>query len=782
MLHSFPHGYGLHGLIRILTYCYVCIAAISPCYPYPGNGVLTSLSSPQSFTTDTIRMVDIGTVTIVASPKEHLPLEKLPISSTGFDSRQIRDHQVEHIKDIATLAPNLFIPNYGSSLTSAVYIRGIGSRINSPAVGLYVNDIPYIDKSAFDFQFFDIERIEVLRGPQGSLYGKNTMGGLIKVTTRNPFRDQGTSLSLSLSDGDMSSRLSLTHRVKLSDRLAFSAGGHLHAADGFHTNRTLNKQADSKLAGGGHMRAIYLPSEEVKMDFTASYEHTDEGGYPYHYMGAVDGHEEYPHLKGGISNNREHSYRRSLFNAGSHIQWRTPTLQFHAVTGYQHIDDDMHIDQDFLADDIFTLQQSQRLHTLSQEFTLKSRSLASWQHTTGLFAFHQWARIYAPVNFYGDGISMIQEAMDAGMASAPVQITITNDRIHIPGTFRSPTTGAALFHQSDLSLGNGWEASLGLRLDYEHTHINYNTYAHIQGIMNGMGYTDQPFTQKSIYRDTHNNDYLHLLPRLAISYRPEGKGHHYYASFSKGLRSGGYNFQMFSEIIQSSFRNGTVQNVNELITYKPEYSWNYELGTHLKFSDMGLEADAALFYIDTRDQQISKFTTNGLGRIMVNAGRSRSYGAEAALRYHPTPQTHLYLNYGYTHATFQKYDGGHSAEGEKTDYSGHFLPYAPQHTIHLGGSYTIPTPPSSWIRHLSLRADYGGAGRIYWTESNGAWQNFYGILNAGIGLQLPNLHIDIWAHNILNTSYDTFYFESMRRGFAQYGAPRQIGLNLSLEF
>lgn len=771
-----------HRLMRLLTCCCAIIGIAGPCHSHLKGGMSAHLPAIYISEADTIRMVDMETVTVVASPKEHVSLEKLPISSTGLDRQMIKEHKVESIKDIGALAPNLFIPNYGSSLTSAVYIRGIGSRINSPAVGLYVNDVPYIDKSAFDFQFFDVERIDVLRGPQGTLYGKNTMGGLIKVTTRNPFRHQGTTLSLSLSSGDMASRLSATHRAKLSDRFALSVGGHFQAADGFFTNNTLHQQADGKLAGGAHIRAIYLPSQDVKMDFTANYEHTDEGGYPYHYTGAVDGEEEYAHLKGLISNNRPHSYRRSLFNVSSHIQWKSHRLQFHAITGYQHVDDDMHIDQDFLADDIFTLQQSQRLHTLSQEFTVKSRPQAWWQHTTGLFAFHQWADIYAPVNFYGDGVSMIQEAMDAGMSEAPVQITITDDRIHIPGNFRTPSTGAALFHQSVLPLSTEWEATVGLRLDYEHTHIHYDTYAHIRGIMNGMGYTDQPFTQKSAYKDRHSDDYLHLLPHLSLSYRPHGKGHHFYGSFSKGLRSGGYNVQMFSEIIQSSFRKGTVKNVNEVITYKPEYSWNYEVGAHLKWSSVGLEADAALFYIDTRDQQISQFTTNGLGRIMVNAGRSQSYGAEAALRYRPDHHTLLYLNYGYTHATFREYDGGSNAENRHTDYSGHFLPYAPQHTVHVGGSHTIPFSPSTWIESLTLRADFNGAGRIYWTESNSAWQNFYGTLNAGVGLQLPDLHIDIWARNLLDASFHTFYFESMSRGFAQYGSPRQIGMNLTVEF
>ena len=95
-------------------------------------------------------------------------------------------NQVNSVKRLSGLIPNIFIPEYGSKLTTSIYIRGIGSRINTPAIGLYVDNIPYIDKSAFDFNYSDIERIDVLRGPQGTLYGRNTMGGLIKDSTNIP--------------------------------------------------------------------------------------------------------------------------------------------------------------------------------------------------------------------------------------------------------------------------------------------------------------------------------------------------------------------------------------------------------------------------------------------------------------------------------------------------------------------------------------------------------------------------------------------------------------------
>ena len=121
--------------------------------------------------------MDIEEVVVIATPKENRKLRDLPIAATVLSQENMRANQVNSVKNLTGIVPNLFIPDYGSKLTTSIYIRGIGSRINTPSVGLYVDNIPYIDKSAFDFNYCDIERIDVLRGPQGTLYGRNTMGG-----------------------------------------------------------------------------------------------------------------------------------------------------------------------------------------------------------------------------------------------------------------------------------------------------------------------------------------------------------------------------------------------------------------------------------------------------------------------------------------------------------------------------------------------------------------------------------------------------------------------------
>ena len=121
--------------------------------------------------------------------------------------------------------------------------------------------------------------------------------------------------------------------------------------------------------------------------------------------------------------------------------------------------------------------------------------------------------------------------------------------------------------------------------------------------------------------------------------------------------------------------------VSKATQYKPEYSWNYELGSHLTLWEGKLWADLAVFYMDTRDQQISQFAASGLGRITINAGKSRSYGAEASLRASLTNELSLNASYGYTYATFTDYivneedkDGNLTV---KADYNGKYVPFVP---------------------------------------------------------------------------------------------------------
>ena len=784
---------------------------------------------------DTTKVIDIEEVVIIASPKETSKLRQLPTSVSLISQKDMQANRITSLKNVSNIVPNFFMPDYGSRLTSAMYIRGIGSRINTPAVGMYVDNIPYLDKSAFDFNFYDIERIDILRGPQGTLYGRNTMGGLVKVHTRSPFSYQGTDVKLGFGSKNNHRSASLTHYHRVSERFAFSAGGYYEGADGFFTNTHLDKKVDDMQAGGGRIRAIWLPSDNWKLDFTVGYDYTDEGGYPYYYTGKLKGEEDRADLLGKIAYNQESSYRRRLLNTGLNIENQADNFIFNAVTGFQHLNDRMFMDQDFSPMDTYTLEQKQRINSISEEITFKSKPGKAWQWTTGVFGFYQNMNVTSPVTFRKDGIGMLNQMLGSVMPNkievpmgGPMamnilpSLKITSEEMPIDGHFKTPQYNIALFHQSqfrDLLGMEGLSFTVGLRMDYEHIKMSYNSGTSldytvaIDGQMTQMGQVIReipmmpatPLTVESRYNGKLSKDYVQLLPKFALQYDFNNNKSNVYASVSKGYRSSGYNYQMFSELLQSSLKNdmmrqskeaimskvpeqfagmvadkfptpGENPEVQSAVEYKPEYTWSYELGTHLSLLNGKLQADLATFYMSTKDQQLSQMAESGLGRITVNAGESESYGVEANLVASLNRHLQLNANYGYTKATFVKYNAG---EGE--DYSGNYVPFVPRHTMNIGGSYSFFFN-NTWAQSLTIGANCTGAGKIYWTEANNASQDFYATLNGYVSLKARNVQVDLWGRNLTDNNYTTFYFETMGRGFEQHSKPLQVGVDVRLDF
>ena len=760
---------------------------------------------------DTTKVIDIEEVVVIATPKENSRLRQQPVSATSLSQEDMRNNAVTSVKSLSALVPNLFIPDYGSKLTTSVYIRGIGSRINTPAIGLYVDNIPFIDKSAFDFNYADVERIDVMRGPQGTLYGRNTMGGLIRVFTKSPFTYQGTDLRLSAATYN-NYQASLTHYHRISTQFAFSAGAFYSHKGGFFKNDFNGKRIDTDNEFGGRIRAIWLPTENLKLDFTVNYEYTNQGGYPYEYTGRTDGKtEDRARYIGRISYNNDCGYRRNLVNSGVNLEYQGRNFTLSSATGFQYLYDRMDLDQDFTERDIYTIMQKQNSKTLSEEIVMKSKPGSRWQWTTGVSGFYQWLDTDAPVTFRPDGVkTMIEDNANSmfpsGNPAAPtMHLTVNNSTLPVPGRFETPVLNGAVYHQSTLNdlFVDGLSLTVGLRLDYEKIKMHYDSGTDMDfDFLFGMGpmhITSENLHAISSFIGEESADYTQLLPKFALEYAWNPQNN-VYASVTKGYRSGGYNIQMFSDLIQGSLRNAMIDalaadpnfkrfasmlenfktgsaSIREATLYKPEYSWNYEIGTHLTLFGGKLQTDLAAFYMDTRDQQISRFADSGLGRITVNAGKSRSIGAEASLRSQITDALSLYGSYGYTYATFTDY-----TLSDTEDYNGNYVPFVPKHTFTAGGQYVFRLRKGAWLDNITVNANYRAAGRIYWTEQNNASQPLYGILNGRVSLNKGNGQVGFWINNALNKDYQAFYFETMNRGFAQQGRPLQFGIDLKCRF
>jgi outer membrane receptor protein involved in Fe transport len=215
-------------------------------------------------------------------------------------------------------------------------------------------------------------------------------------------------------------------------------------------------------------------------------------------------------------------------------------------------------------------------------------------------------------------------------------------------------------------------------------------------------------------------------------------------------------------------------DMRAMTEYKPEYSWNYEIGFKGELIRNILSAELALFYIDINDMQLIR--TNQAGRTISNVGKSKNKGFDLTLRANVTHELILGANYGYTEAKFDDY-----VKSSDEDYSGNYAPYVPRQTFSLYGTY-VKMFDEKFIDRLSFHAQYNGSGKIYWTEANDIEQGFYGLLNVKVGITKGICTLNLWTKNALNRNYNTFYFEMNRKGYLQQGKPVTFGADLALTF
>ncbi len=815
-----------------------------------------------------MRTADIEEVVIVSTPKESQRLRHQPLASTSLSQDAMLERGVSGVKDFSALVPNLFIPDYGSHLTTSIYARGVGSRIGTPSVALYVDGVPQVSSASYDFNFSNVDRVDILRGPQSTLYGRNSMGGVIRVYTKNPMHYQGTDILFDAGhvvgkaengslDGIGRYKLNLTHYHLINERFAFT--GHLFGdIDGgyFCNEARSDERIDESKDMGARMRFIFKPQTSLNFDLSISHEWLKQGGYPYEYRGIV-GAPSTPDPStpiGHIAYDNRSGYRRNLTNVGLTAEKCWPQVTLASVTGFQHLHDRMDLDQDFTDTNLYTLMQRQNSNTVSEELMLKpaAKDLATsdfnYSWLLGLNTICQWTSADAPVTFHDDGLDWLNGLINRQANTHLPTITsydgagheqytmnflfndvILGSDLAFPGMYKTPSANMAAYHQSTFNNLFGLEhlnLTAGLRLEYERFVLDHEAcyaFGQLYGLNGRMTYPDgsvregmtlvpeRTFSVEDLLDGKHHKDDLQLLPRLTLQYAFLcGNGSprsNVYVTVSRGYRSGGYNIQMFNELLQSRMQAAIMHNVAEATIpvvesvamipadvkakvrdmlqtmgtqgetdvqgatwYKPERTWNFEVGGHFNLFDARLQADVSAFIVDTRDQQVSKMTTGGLGRITVNSGISLSAGCESSLRAMITDDLSFDVAYGFTHAKF------------RNDDLRTFVPFVPRHTLAIGLTQLWTLPSQAWLEHVRLHADYRGAGRIYWNEANSASRNFAGTLNARLSADRGIAELSLYAYNILSTRYQEFYFETMQRGFAQYTRPAELGLQLRLRF
>lgn len=639
-----------------------------------------------------------------------------PAATTVVGHEAINKMETTSLKELSAVIPNFFMPDYAARTTAPVYIRGIGIKSDGTATAFYVDGVPYYEPITFETDLTDVASVEVLRGPQGTLFGRNSMGGVVNVRTLTPFDQQRTRVKLGVGNyHDL--RAAASTSLLLSPTVGISAGATYHHGGGYFRNAYNGQRPDAIDETEEHVGLYWKPSTNWLVRLTSRLAYHDQGGYAYApYDTEAD-------TLAAIDYNRESGFRRLVSTSGLTVSYTGAGISVTSQTAFQYLKSHQWVDQDYTRADKTYLESDRHQHMLSEELTAKSDNDSRYQWVTGLFAMYQH--------------------VDRDVANVkPTALSTSLSDYH------QPTSSLALYHQSSYNLWRGLSLSAGLRLDYEHTHSRYTrvTTSEKTGKSEQTGNFDR------------SQDFTQLTPKFGVQYLTT-TGFKYYVTVTRGYKPGGFNRSIASEAEQE---------------YRPEYSWNYELGLHLPLVGGHLVLDAALFYTDWRDTQLT-YTYTGIGTLTTNAGHADSRGAELSLLAQPLAGLRLTASYGYTYARFVSYE-----KSDEADYTGHRLPMVPNHTLSLHASYE--RHHVGWLDRMLLSAGVNAIGSIYWAEDNKVKQPFYAVANAKVAATKGIVTLEVWAKNLTSTRYLVNVMTVSTGTYAQQGKPFTMGASVVVEF
>lgn len=640
-----------------------------------------------------------------------------PMAASVVTSQLMERQQISEMKGFTGIIPNFMIIDRDTRLTSSVFIRGVGALINTPGVAMYVDGIPHFEKSSFDINLLDIDKVEFLRGPQGTLYGRNAMGGTILVHTRSPFRYQGTRLQLRYGSYDETS-VTLSHLGKANDKFAHSIAGNYNYYGGHITNVHTGKKANYLGSASVNTRFEWRPLPQMNIRLTNNFENTHQGAFSY---GDVNNKTL---LVDSVSTDHPSYYKRKLYDGGLQINYYNDYIAIRSQTSVQHLNDTYEVDQDGSPKNLYFAIQSEKQRLISEEIILKGLDDNIYGWNFGVFAFNH----------------SIDRATDVFM-------NLRTPKYKLEKRYDDYSRGIALFHQSTLNITSKLRVEAGLRYDYEKANSIHEEHKIIESEAQLINDFDSPLT------------FSQWTPKASLQYLPTHQSQ-FYLTVAKGYKTGGFN-TVFDTPLQR--------------TFEPEYSWNYELGSKGWIIPEKLFAEVALFCINTYNQQIKQHLDQQ-GIKIFNAGSSVSQGFEATLNATPFKNFGIDVAYGFTHATFTKYQYSNDI-----NYSGKFLPFVPRNTVSVNADYTIHTT-NEFSDEISFNANYTGIGVMFWHESNTVQQPFYGLLNTSVTARNGNVSFSLWGKNITNTQYLGYFFEVGGRKRGKQGKPLSVGISLTLNF
>ncbi|MFB2721540.1 TonB-dependent receptor [Shewanella xiamenensis] len=681
-------------------------------------------------------------IMVVTADFRSASLEKMPSSITVIDAQQIQDESAQHFEDVMNSIAN-FNWSGGSSRPKYFQIRGVGEQEQyqgapNSSVGYIVDDI---DLSGIGMvsSMYDLQQVEVLRGPQGTRYGANALAGLIYLKSNDPTDvfEHGAEVSLGNDDLQTFSGFS-SGPLSDSGKLLYRVALQQHQQNGYRDNIYLNKEdTNGRDEFTGRAKLRWYATDDLQLDLTLLHADFDNG---YDVWSLTNDPTNTLSDQPGVDSQRTTGAGFKATYSGAE-QFELTSLTSFANTDHHYSYDGDWANPEYWASkqceeggnvspcqyDYFWDKTGQR-KTLSQEFRLSSTDqgrifAGSTDWLIGVYAMNlkEDNQLYSEYNTWPD------EVLDSEYEA----------------------TNYAVFGQLDTDLGADYALSVGLRVERRSSH----------------------------YSDTNNDNFdpseTMWGGHIALS-KVLNESHNVYARVARGYKAGGFNMTLPVEL-------------NDKKEFDTETLYNYEIGLKSHWFEGLIDTNLALFYMDRQDQQVaaSQQDPNKPQRFILyteNAGSSNNYGAELDATWYATDNLQFYSSLGWLQTAYGNYQY-QDKYGTDVDLTGRDLAHSPHLTYSLGGTYRAN---SGWFANLNM----SGKSEFYYSDSNDSRSEPYTVVNARLGYEASAWSAYLWGRNLFDEEYGVrgFYFGNepdngwAEKQYIRYGDPRQIGVTLNVKF
>ena len=712
---------------------------------------------------------------VVTARKRAETLEESPVSVRAFTAGEIQSAGIETPRDFINLTPNVTLVETQNAGTAFINVRGVSQARNSEmSVAVLVDGVLMPNPGQFTQQLIDIQQVEVLRGPQGALYGRNAIGGAITIVTKQPSDEFEGRIELGADSGPgYTLRGTASGPIGGSDAWKYRVTGSYVDTEGFIDNPFLDTEVDGYEDISARARIVYEPSDAFSADLRFSTSQL-EGGALYFTIDAEADDTEIPVRTNNLGYND-----RDIYNMSLKLEWNWDSGTFSSITAYDDLSELLAGDQfnfvpreeslinffpigpvirDITGDPVADLSQTQYLESeaWSQEFRFISPAEERFRYIVGAYAIatdryistgNQIDRGNGVFPVYREPRVSLFDFQNGGPADPSPQLSLLADE--------QDNFAWAVFGQVSYDFTDTFEGTFSLRYD-EDTRENTTLTEPLYDPTGGIGIT---------FGEVRKETWDELQPKLTLRWRPTDNLT-IYGDYSRGFRSGGFNQSGVGAAVPEP-------GVEDL--FDKQVADTYEAGIKSVYGGGRFATSLSVYYTNFENAYFFFFdpttSTQNLGGIPeVDYTGFELEGSALFGDY-----VSAYYGIGYT-------DGEIQQAADPAD-NGNQAPLVTEWTFNLGGQFTYPV--GSGDMDFVLRADYNYQGDTYWDPGNISVRSPINLLDMRVGLQVAdNWSLMLWGRNLTDERYNAEFSPGPAPGlnFLWPGQPRRWGLSFIKQF